>query len=415
MIPPKANEVTGWRQALRLLLALRASPGLPLLFLLAIFLPLADMAFHPRRPATTLENRQLAAKPDFSWQQPLDYLKKYEAYFNDHFGFRPRLLRAHNRLLYRLFHAAPSEKVIIGRRGWLYLGRGAYFNNEIDYFRASKPFSLQELQKFKTVLEQRRAWLERRGIRYLFMLAPNKSTIYPEYMPAAYNRVHERSRMDQLLDFLSRHSDVEVLDLRPALLREKRRMRIYHKTDTHWNDLGGYHAYREMIRHLQRHFADIQPLSRGDITIRPVDGEGGDLAIMLALQQDLFRESRIQVRPKARFRARSAAPTPGFRPRAPWVRLTAVECAGGRIPAGVMVRDSFARQLHPFLSEHFQRIVYIWDWELRFFTQVIEREKPRIVIDQMAERSLLSILPENPGELAAAARRPDGGPSLNPR
>lgn len=385
------------------------------LFLLLIFLPLADMVFRLSPEVQVGEKRRLAPAPRFAWRQPLDFLRQGDAYFRDHFGFRGQLVQLHNRIVTGCLKSSPSEKVIIGRQGWLYLGRGAYFNNEIDYFRASKPFSLQELQRFKTVLEQRRAWLERRGIRYLFMLAPNKSTIYPEYMPAAYNRVHARSRMDQLVDFLSRHSDVEVLDLRPALLREKRRMRIYHKTDTHWNDLGGFHAYREMIRHLQRHFEDIRPLSGDDITIRPADEAGGDLAIMLSLQQHLFRETRIQVKPKIPFRARLGAPTPGFRAKAPWVRLSAAECAGGRIPAAVMVRDSFARQLHPFLSEHFQRIVYIWDWELHFFTQVIEKEKPSIVIDQMAERSLLSILPENPGELRAPARRPAGGPRLSPR
>lgn len=387
----------------------------PVFFLLLIFLPLADMVFRLSPEVQVGEKRRLAPAPRFAWRQPLDFLRQGDAYFRDHFGFRGPLVQLHNRIVTGCLDSSPSEKVIIGRQGWLYLGRGAYFNNEIDYFRSSQPFTLQELQQFKTVLEQRRAWLRRRGIRYLFMLAPNKSTIYPEYVPAAYNKVHDRSRMDQLVDYLSRHSDVEVLDLRPALLREKRRMRIYHKTDTHWNDLGGYFAYREMIRHLQQHFEDIQPLSKNDVTIRPVDGEGGDLAIMLSLQRDLFRETRIQVRPKAPFRSRSAAPTPGFRPKAPWVRLSAAECPGGRIPAALMVRDSFARQLHPFLSEHFQRIVYIWDWELHFFTQVIEREKPSIVIDQMAERSLLSILPENPGELVAAARRPDGDPGVSPR
>lgn len=379
----------------------QGSPVLPLLFLLLIFLPLAAMVLRFGPAAAGGEKRKLAARPDFSWRRPLDYLKGYEAYFNDHFAFRSQMIQAHSRLLFRLFHASATEKVIIGRQGWLYLGRGNYFNNEIDYYRAARPFTLQQLQGFKAVLEERREWLARRGIRYLLVLVPNKSTIYPEYMPTAFNRVHERSRLDQLLDYLSRRSRVEVLDLRPALLREKRRARVYHKTDSHWNERGGYRAYCEILARLRRLLPEAGPLPPLEVAFASYDGPGGDLAVMLSLQRDIFRETCLTARPRHSLRARPGRPTPGFQPRAPWVSLTASECPTGRIPAAVMVRDSFAHQLQPFLSEHFRRIVYIWDWELHFFPGVIERERPSLVIDQMAERSLLSILPENPGALAA--------------
>jgi hypothetical protein len=140
---------------------------------------------------------------------------------------------------------------------------------------------------------------------------------------------------------------------------------------------------------------------------------GGDLAVMLSLQRDRYREMRVAVKPKVPFHARPAAPTPGFKPGARWVRVQASESPAGEIPAAVMIRDSFAQQLHPYLSEHFRRIVYIWDWELRFYIPVIEKEKPWIVIDEMAERSLLNPIPVNPPELR---RRPVALPrGLNPR
>jgi alginate O-acetyltransferase complex protein AlgJ len=384
------------RPILDLLFAFKKHAGLPLLFLLLIFLPLADRVFKISKPVSIKENRKLAAMPQFAYRQPWAYLKNYEAYFNDHFGFRTQLVLAYNRIAYRLFRTSPTEKVLIGRQGWLFLGRLADFTNEIDYYRAIRPFSLRELVEFKNVLEARRDWLADRGIQYLFMLAPNKSTIYPEFMPAAVNRVHPRTRMDQLADYLTRYSDLKILDLRPALLGEKRSMRIYNKTDSHWNELGGYFAYREMMRRLGEYFPGVQPMPLSAFVVGQASAAGGDLAALLSLQRDLLRVISITVEPKVPFRARPAAPTQGFAPSNIWIRMDATECAGAPIPAAVMVRDSFAHQLIPFLSETFARIVYIWDWDLHFYPDVIEKEKPRIVIDEMAERSLLNPLPVNP-------------------
>ena len=42
----------------------------------------------------------------------------------------------------------------------------------------------KELHQWKVLLEKRQQWLARRNIFYLFLIIPNKGTIYPEFMPA---------------------------------------------------------------------------------------------------------------------------------------------------------------------------------------------------------------------------------------
>ena len=409
------TKKTAAGQMLGLLFDFKKNAGLPLVFLLLILLPLANMVFTIGQPVPIRENRKLAAKPQLDYRRPWDFLKNFEAFFNDHFGFRTQLVLAHNRLVYGLFRTSPTEKVLIGRQGWLFLSRLADFTNEIDYYRAVKPFSLRELAEFKRVLEERRDWLAGRGIKYLFMLAPNKSTIYPEFMPASVNRVHPRTRMDQLADYLARYSDLRILDLRPALLKEKQSLRVYHKTDSHWNYLGGYIAYREMLQRLGEYLPGVTPMPLGDFVVGQAEGAEGDLASMLSLRSDRWREITITVEPKIPFRSHPAPPTPGFAPVNSWIHMDVTERAGAPIPAAVMVRDSFAHQLIPFLSETFARIVYIWDWDLHFYPDVMEKEKPRVVIDEMAERSLLNPVPVNP----QLPPRPKGPPAadgpVNPR
>ena len=65
-----------------------------------------------------------------------------------------------------------------------------------------------------------------------------------------------------------------------------------------------------------------------------------------------------------------------------------------------MVHDSFYHRLKHFLSESFSRVLYVWDWNLNFYPEVVEREKPRLVIDEMAERFLLGKIPVNPRSLS---------------
>jgi alginate O-acetyltransferase complex protein AlgJ len=391
------KKLAGW-QAVRLLFDFKKHAGLPLLFLLLIFLPMADQLFDISPHIPIKEKRKLAAKPKFSLGHAREFFNQYEAYLNDHFGFRKHLVFHHNRLTVELFRTSPTVKVLIGRQGWLFISNDNDYNNEIISYRALKPFSQQELVQFKIVLEQRRDWLAKRGCRYVFMVAPNKSTIYPEFLPATIRKAHPQTRMDQLIDYLAKHSSLRILDMRPALLAAKAKNRIYHKTDSHWNDLGGYFAYREIILHLQRYFPDVKPRPLGDFKIDRRLTQGGDLAIMLSLQKKMFRETRITVRPKVPFRSRRAVPTAEF-PEFKWIHLTATACPGGQIPAAVMVRDSFAHQFYPYLSEHFRRMVYIWDWGLHFYPDVIEKEKPVIVIDQMVEWALMNRVPKNPQAL----------------
>ncbi len=99
-----------------------ASDGgiISLLFLFFISLPLLDQVFKLVRPYELVEKRKLAEKPVFSGRQPFSFSKKFEAYYNDHFTFRTRLVYLNNLLTYKLFHTSASAKVVIGKEGWLF-------------------------------------------------------------------------------------------------------------------------------------------------------------------------------------------------------------------------------------------------------------------------------------------------------
>ncbi len=378
----------------------KKNSGLPLLFLVLISLPLLD-GFFKISPSSPLdEKRKLAEKPRFSLRDPFAYFKLYQSYFDDNFGWRSQLVFWHNWMQIMVFGASPLDRVVIGREGWLFLNREAKFQNEISYYRSVKLFTKAELEHWRTVLQQRRQWLERRGIFYLYVVAPNKSTIYSEYLPRAIRKVSAQSRLDQLLATLRQDPGFPVLDLRETLRREKSRPRLFYRTDTHWTELGAYFAYRAVMDKLATAFPAASSSSLDQFTVEDGGRFTGDLAQMLSLQNSKFKEQEIRLRPKA---PAPPATSSGKRELGPFIKEIISECPSGTLPTALIVHDSFMHQLKPFFRPHFRRIVYIWDWWLHFFPKEIERENPKIVIEEMVERTLSDLVPVNPPEMAGPA------------
>src|SRR5262249_53517229 len=162
--------------------------------------------------------------------------------WNDHMGLRPALVRLQARAKVKALGVSSSSEVALGKRGWL------FFNGEknLEDYRATEPFTAEQLDRCIELFEARHDWLAERGLRYLLFFAPNKQTIYPELMPAAVNRVHPETRLDQLTAGLRARGSVPVLDLRQALWTAKDQEQLYWKMDTHWNESGAYYGSREV-------------------------------------------------------------------------------------------------------------------------------------------------------------------------
>ena len=50
----------------------------------------------------------------------------------------------------------------------------------------------------------------------------------------------------------------------------------------------------------------------------------------------------------------------------------------------LMFRDSYARHLYPYLAHHFNRSAYLWT--TTFDRDLVEQEKPDMVIWELSER-----------------------------
>lgn len=364
-------------------------------FIVVLSLPLLGLIFH-LDPIPTWENRRLASFPALSasLSDVAHFPGRFCAYFNDHFGFRSTLIRWQAIVKVRWLGVSSSPQVIMGRDGWLFYSGDKLFES----YCGTEPFKEEEMARWQRVLEARRNWLKQRGINFLVTIAPEKQTIYPEYMPGDLLRVRSDSRLDQLIKYLMEHSDLEILDLRPALLEAKAKQRIYYRTNTHWNDPGAFIAYQSIVREMSKSLPDMQPLPADDFEMVTEYAPSGDLTGLLGLQGTIL-EQEFNLRPRQPLHALMDGKTID-RSRADNPVSLVSEISDTRLPRMVMYRDSFASALIPFLAEHFSHATYLW--KQQFDPALIEAEHPDIVLDEMAERFLMAEPAEDPAAIGGS-------------
>ena len=374
------------------------------LFLLIVFLPagLAILPWKSGSPPLT-EKRQLAQRPAIprSIESLTSFPQEFSRYFDDHFPLRPQLIQGYNYLRVKLMKHSDQRIVLMGRDGWLFNTHERLLRD----FIGKAAFTEDKLNALQGLLEARRNWLAARGIAYIFVIPPNKQTVYPEYMPVNYQRVRGRTRMDRFMDHMRARSDVTIVDLRPRLLAARSLDRLYFKHDTHWNEIGALIGYGEVMRTVARllgiEFHRI--LTPRDFTIAHRDHRGGDLADMLGLGAN-FTEKEPYLIPKAGFQpcARKQELKSGLEPiRESGAGLFTMLCQQAQIDM-VMFHDSMAYKMVPYLSEHFRRSTYIskWNYDADTFKAVVTQAQPQIVIDECGERMLYYLE-------TGAAQRPD--------
>lgn len=371
----------------REILKRRADIGLIVAFFIFLWLPAADSFLHLDPAASPKENRMLAACPTFdpTLKGTGEFVAGVETYFNDHFGFRRQLVRWEQCWKWKFFRDAPLVNVIVGKADWLYYSDGRM----VDDFSGARPFSEAELEAWSALLTGRRDWLRQRGIRYLFVVPPDKQSIYPEHLPNwLISRAQSPRRLDQFVAHMRAHGDVPILDLREALLDAKKLGRIYLQTDTHWNDAGALAAYRRITNELASLGVPAAPLDMAAFHETVADAPGGDLAQMMGQENYLREKGKFLLVPQT-------SPSP-IETRVDlslivkkWIPSTEPQVSDNPSATGkiVMFRDSFATALRKFFARDYHRVVYVWqqNWDKGF----IEKEKPDIVIDEILERFLI--------------------------
>jgi hypothetical protein len=351
-------------------------------FLIFIFAPLIKMMTSERIYFSSAEKRRLSEPPEIKldWENLQKFFPKFEAFYNDHFGYRETFIRGYNRILHKYFGKSPVPDVLFGKDGWLFFTK----NKTIEDYLGFEPLSSAELKAIGENLRNKQTWLASRGIQYLFIVAPGKQTVYPEYLPDYISSRRGRSQLDQVAEYLEGHPDLNFLDLRPTLLTAKCRHRIYHRTDSHWNIRGAYAGYSKIMEKIQQMFPRLNLTVQDYREIGNQVEKGGDLAVMIKMEESMREDTPIFEKDLHCSVAKkidiSAWETFGMLEKAFYT-----ECSTGQLKA-IVFRDSFTSLLVPFMADHFEKAIFLWKYyDHEILKELMPTFKPDIVIEQMGE------------------------------
>ncbi len=163
------------------------------------------------------------------------------------FAFRHEAITADSLLRTNLFCSSTAEDVVVGRDGWL------YYASSLPDFRGERVMTGRELQRAAITLSLLQEGAENAGMEFLFFAAPNKNTIYPEHMPLTElpGNAHAMPALYEVLEARG----VNALDLTPVLTGAEET--VYHRTDSHWNNLGAALAQHAILGALGLEGADF--------------------------------------------------------------------------------------------------------------------------------------------------------------
>jgi hypothetical protein len=349
-----------------------------------------------------LEHRTLAAFPHLRLNTASirAFPAQFEAFFSDRFPLRFQMVALTNLVKWKALDVSGSDKVLVGKNDWLF-----YLDGGNAEFLRRENLAPDKLNLFVNTFERRRDWLAQHNIKYLLVFVPCKCEVYRENVPNQYKPMHNDSMQDQLITALRKRSQVEVVDLRKDLRAAKKvlGMPLYLQTDSHWNELGAFVAYQTLIKPLSKHFPVIKPLSWDDVDLSVRNQVGGDLSGMLGLRQQTT-DPAVNVKNVFQRWTFSCNPlVPNFNNPTQFFQPFATEVYGSGLPRAYFIRDSFTINMQPYLSQHFSRAFYHWNYfrnpDDDFLADEILNENPDIVVQEMAENLIARDVMPNPREV----------------
>jgi len=356
------------------------------LFILAISLPLIGTIVSQKQTISDTEKRKLAVIPDIHFNRKLlsIFPAEFELFFKDHFGFRSCLIIGHNYFKMMVLQKTELNNVVLGKNNWLYFRGDSH--SMIDDYRGLISLEPIQLKAWKINFEQKRDWLAERGIKYLYVIAPSKVSIYPEYLPDHINRVKNNTMLDQLISYIKRYPDIEILDLRGPLLEAKKKELIYSPVDTHWNSKGGFVAYQQIMLHLKKWFPDISPIELSSLEQKEDFELTGNASLLNLEKYFKIRTESYQLKTPCAETFRDVKFDFKGIFKEKW-HLLRSRCKKAPPLRAIVFRDSFFDSVNPFFAENFKEAIYAWiRYDQFVMEELLKNFKPDVVIEHVVER-----------------------------
>jgi len=354
-------------------------PLLSVIFVLAMLAPLGAHILGIDYALS--ENRNPVARPTFEAKRVLDvsYYSQADDYFNDCFKLRGALIFAKNWLDFHLFRTSPSSKVHVGRDNWL------FFRSSLISYTRDRESRQRDIEDFTLRLHILDALCASAGKRFVFTVAPNKCTIYPERVGFHFQDTPpETGPYAVLLDNLDKFPLSNFVRLDALLTDARHETQVYDRTDTHWNYAGSVLASAALLDAIYgKESASLLPSYAfgSESQVRDLAGK----IMGLPVSEDVLTLTRLE-----HGHTVIRTPLPGACSRSESIRYTAEASPQGE--KCLMYHDSFAVALEPFIKGAFSRLDLLqWPGGIPSTAGIESYDDIDIIMLEIVERNLRDV------------------------
>ncbi len=338
-------------------------------FSLFILMPLShsDMSVEKREAAGLPAIRTEDGKLNMS------FFDELTDYFSDNFAFRQELATADAVMKSKLFHTSNNEKAVVGKNEWL------YFNGSLDDYFGRNLLNEREIYAAAKTVSLMQEYAQSRGCDYIFTVAPNKNTLYPDNMPANYIPAEGDTNIEHLRDELAKTvtfsgNKVNYVDLQGTFLAQDKI--LYHKWDSHWNNEGAVLAMNTLLGSVGKEHYDYK-----DEAYSIEANHSGDIWQLIYPTWNKKDENVIYARPHSYTYVNPVESVEDM--------FIVTSCADkeGNV---LMFRDSFGNALLPYIADEYANGIFLKGMPLN--VKQIETSGTSTLIFEIVERNIPNII-----------------------
>lgn len=204
------------------------------------------------------ENRLPNRFPDLRTTPAKHWGRDLEAWYNDNFAWRARLIQFYRHVHFQWLKTAVGQQVP-GHGAWVFRKQSTWA--ELDDYLGGFELTGREARDWVDFFEGRTAWAAAHGIVYLQVITSVKAQVMPEKIPAAFRRhrgVSVREQVQTALrgSFAERH----VLFTHETLVAAAKDRPVFYEEDHHPNAYGTYLIFRAIAERLGEWLPDMEPI-----------------------------------------------------------------------------------------------------------------------------------------------------------
>lgn len=323
------------------------------------------------------ENRELVKIPEYSANIFFDpsFYSNIERYYNDHFVYRGVLIKAKSLIDYYVFNTSITSNVYIGAKEWLYL------REELSDYQKDGCSARDDMRELARQINSMEKFLEQKGKKFIFIVAPNKSTIYPEYVGLSHSYSGCKSKYEYLLDSFNEYPVKGFIRLDDKLLMVKKEKQLYYKDDTHWNVYGAEVSSIRILKYLRPLTWD-KDLPKIEVI---KEYRAGDLANMMSINLGTKESVIKHINFPFKIDENVLQPEDQIYPK----QFKSESISGELIPRTIILRDSFMNLPLKFIKGSFEQLDTYW-WEFHLSDPHVREDlrESKVIIIECVERYL---------------------------